>query len=833
MKKLFTLLALVLCLTTLKAQFVTIPDANFVTWLQVNVPSAMVGNQMDTTSLAVTTNTDITVASLGINDLTGVQYFDSLKSLNCLGNLFNSLPRLPSTLDTLICSLSNLTSLPQLPSSLIILKCYNNHLISLPTLPSSLKVLECHSNPLTSLPSLPNSLEILITNTANLSSLPILPNSLLTLNCGNNSISNLPILPNSLKTLNCGFNLLSSISTLPNSLEALGCEYNQLSTLPSLPNTIKSINCAVNQLTSFSSLPASLIYLFCGGNLLTSLPNLPNSLQLLACHDNNLTSLPNLPNSLNQLWSNNNQLTYLPPLPNFMYDLFVSNNNIQCFPPFHTILNIDISNNPFTCLPNYIPAMNAGTLNYPLCAMGNVNGCLDANGIVGFTYKDNNTNCNKDGADLNLKNVPLQIYDNSGNLLSQTSSALNGIYQFLQTANTYTVAIDPTNLPFTSSCTYPGLDSTVTVAALDTNINFALTCKPGFDVGVQSIHTMGIIFPGQNHVLNVNAGDISHWYNLNCASGIGGTVSFSVNGPVTYIGSLVGSLIPTVAGNVYSYNIADFGTINNSTDFQLLFQTDVTAQAGDVICVNATVTPISGDNNPTNNVYSTCYSVVNSHDPNIKETYPENVQPGFNDWLTYTIHFQNTGNAPAFNIRLADTLDTMLDLETFQVINYSHQNLIDLTGNVLNVRFPNIQLPDSTSNSAGSIGFIQYRVKPKATWVAPYQIKNTAFIYFDYNAPIVTNTTLNTILIPTGLHNQIETVMNIYPNPSNGNFTIELNKKEKQAIQIFDITGNMVLSQTIENGKAIIDGNHLAAGIYNINIKGSNSVANKKLVIVK
>jgi hypothetical protein len=45
-------------------------------------------------------------------------------------------------------------------------------------------------------------------------------------------------------------------------------------------------------------------------------------------------------------------------------------------------------------------------------------------------------------------------------------------------------------------------------------------------------------------------------------------------------------------GNVYTHTIADFGTINNATDFQLLFTTDTTAQAGNQICVHAEVTPI-------------------------------------------------------------------------------------------------------------------------------------------------------------------------------------------------------------------------------------------------
>ena len=93
-----------------------------------------------------------------------------------------------------------------------------------------------------------------------------------------------------------------------------------------------------------------------------------------------------------------------------------------------------------------------------------------------------------------------------------------------------------------------------------------------------------------------------------------------------------------------------------------------------------------------------------------------------------------------------------------------------------------------------------------------------------YEASLITNINQS--------NNKISSPL-VYPNPSNGSFTIELNSKEKQFIQVFDITGNVVLSQTNENGKAIIDGSHLAAGIYNINIKGSNTVANKKLVIVK
>jgi uncharacterized repeat protein (TIGR01451 family) len=962
MKALFTLFTLLICLTNLKAQFVTIQDTSFASWLQINIPNAMNGNQMDTTHIDVTSRRQIIVQNKRIINLDGIQYFDSLRTLNCSNNVYDTIhmlieniPALPSMLDTLICTTNQIDSLPQLPASLKMLMCGQNILDSLPTLPNSIKFLNCWGNSLTYLPSLPDSLISFNCANNNIQSMPALPNGLDSLNCSSNKLSALPLLPNSLVILDCKSNLLTNLPTLPNGLTYLDCSINELVSLPALPNTLVDLACNSNSLTVLPTLPNSLINLNCSQNLLNSLPtlpsslytlicsnnlipnlptlpnslykincssnplsnglpNLPNSLAILYCNNdglsilptlpnalqfldcqsnslqaiptlpnslhtlicstnplitlpalaslnilecvadqltalptlpstlgflncsiNSLDSLPSLPVSLNHLTCSNNQLASLPILPPNLNYLDCSSNQIHCFDPFVSIsMFLNIANNPFTCLPNYIPVMDSITLLYPLCVQGNANGCPPAHGIVGFTYKDSNTNCTKDSGDIRLKNVPLKIYDTSSNLLGTTYSALNGVYQFLNSAGTYDVVIDTAGKPYKESCNYPGLDSTVTVAQLDTNINFALTCAGGFDIGVQSIATCGIVFPGQTHYLRVNAGDLSKWYNLNCGSGVGGSVSFIVTGPVTYMGPAPGALTPVVSGNVYSYSIADFGTVNNTTDFQILLQPFTSAQAGDMICVNAKVSPMSGDNDVSNNTLLSCYSVVNSYDPNIKEVYPVMVDPNFNDWLTYTIHFQNTGNAPAFNIRLEDTLDTMLDLNTFQVTDYSHENATSLIGRNLTVYFPNIQLPDSSTNPQGSIGFIQYRIKPKTTWVRPYQIKNTAYIYFDFNAPIVTNTSINSIKdITTGIDEQIESNLAIYPNPSHGVFTIELSIKEKQSLQLFDMAGNLVLSQTIENGKATIDVSHLAAGIYNISVKGNSGITNKKLVIVK
>jgi hypothetical protein len=72
----------------------------------------------------------------------------------------------------------------------------------------------------------------------------------------------------------------------------------------------------------------------------------------------------------------------------------------------------------------------------------------------------------------------------------------------------------------------------------------------------------------------------------------------------------------------------------------------------------------------------------------------------------------------------------------------------------------------------------------------------------------------------------------IYPNPASNTFTIEPNNTTKQTIQIFDVNGKLVLSQTI-NGKTNIDATILSEGVYNISVINNEGILNKRLVIVR
>jgi len=100
-----------------------------------------------------------------------------------------------------------------------------------------------------------------------------------------------------------------------------------------------------------------------------------------------------------------------------------------------------------------------------------------------------------------------------------------------------------------------------------------------------------------------------------------------------------------------------------------------------------------------------------------------------------------------------------LDKTTFTLLSYSHEPFVQLyTNGVLKFNFPNIHLPDSNTNEPASHGYVQFKIKAKDSLTLGNAIENTANIYFDFNAPVITNTTSNLLIncsIPKTILNAI------------------------------------------------------------------------------
>ena len=835
----FLLSALAFQITGVKAQWVTIPDPIFSTYLQSLFPNCMNGNEMDTTCYDIVNASNMMIIYQPMQSIEGIQYFDNLLSLDCSMNELTLLPSLPQSLVNLKCDNNQITSMVSFSQSLKYIACNDNQISSLPILPDSLEEINCSSNLLTSLPMLPEYLTNLYCNGNQITTLPTLPEFLKILSCGDNPITSLPFsLPQSLTYLNCTDNYIPNLPELPSNLQSLTCSFIGLTYLPSLPQSLKHLECGYNQITELPELSDSLLSLYCQYNNLTFLPELPNSIAYLFCEGNNLTNLPELPDSLIILYCEDNLLFEMPQLPETLTELWCNGNNIYCFKNLPDQCSFIIYDNPFSCLPNYTEFMVFNSpllLNYPLCeendTINNPNNCDEAKGIKGNLYQDFNANCFNDPQEQSVHNIPMKLYDQSNNLIATYFSLPNGVYNFYLNEGSYLVQIDTLNKPYTISCEEVGIDSLVVLDENNqsvNNIDFAIKCKPGIDLTMQSIVQTGLVFPGQQHQVSVFAGDIGSWYNLNCADGIGGEVKITVSGSLIYDGTPNESIIPTtVSGNTFIYDIANFDTtdINN---FNLLFITDTSAQAGEEICVTASINPIGLDNDTSNNNMSYCYPIANSFDPNDKQVYPTSVLPDYNGYFIYTIHFQNTGNAPAINIKIQDTLNTYLDVSTFEIISYSHMNSTLLSENLITFRFNSIFLPDSTSDLQGSKGYIQYRIKPLSNLPAGTQITNTAYIYFDYNEPIQTNTTESNFEILSNLNTYQKNKINIYPNPSSGLFTIDL--KEKSVLTITNILGETLLQQEFEAGKQNINIQDEANGIYFVRVFSNGEMGMVKIL---
>lgn len=621
-------------------------------------------------------------------------------------------------------------------------------------------------------------------------------------------------------------------------LQELYCWGLSVSVISSLPNSVTYLELADMNISSLSVFPPNLETIVFNTCNMSAFPQLPNSLEEIYFLHGNLTGIITLPDSLRIFDCQDNYITAFTNFPSTLTSLHCGDNDISCFPAFPSGLQtISLVGNPFHCLPNYLPVMNTTLLSYPLCVYGdqttNPNGCPDGNGIAGKLYGDTTNDCQFNSYEPLYKNIPLKLYDSGGNFLMQTYSTTSGLYGLSSGVGNFKVELDTLDRPYTVDCATPGIDSSFSLSASNpfiSGVDFSIKCNQELDLGIQSVMFLGVVFPGDPHTLKINAGDLSQWYNLNCLTGHSGVLDVIIHGNASYLSPKNGAFTPVVSGDTLHYSISDFGTIDNSMAFNIILQTDTTAQIGDSICVTIQINSAANEINIQNNTYDFCYAVGASYDPNKKEVYPVNVEPAYEDWFTYTVHFQNTGTSPAHNILLLDTLDTNLNHETFQVINYSHENTTTLANGVVKFKFMNIMLPDSVSDPTGSMGFIQYRVKPKPALPAGTQINNTAYIYFDYNSPIVTNTTVNSFVSPLSINstNNSGVKVQVFPNPTSGSFTVK--GKAIKSIRVSNLLGLELQNKQVNDNYSEIDLTNLPNGMYLLQIETETGRATELVI---
>jgi hypothetical protein len=150
---------------------------------------------------------------------------------------------------------------------------------------------------------------------------------------------------------------------------------------------------------------------------------------------------------------------------------------------------------------------------------------------------------------------------------------------------------------------------------------------------------------------------------------------------------------------------------------------------------------------------------------------------------------------------VADTLSPLLDWTTLKTVSASHPYRMTVADpGVVRWRFDNILLPDSTTNEPASHGYVLFNIDKKSSVLVGDTIKNSAAIYFDFNYPVITNTTTTEIVkrliyrdVPVAAGTEVR--LDIMPNPVRERMVWEITGLSSQAplsAGIYDENGRLV-----------------------------------------
>lgn len=230
-----------------------------------------------------------------------------------------------------------------------------------------------------------------------------------------------------------------------------------------------------------------------------------------------------------------------------------------------------------------------------------------------------------------------------------------------------------------------------------------------------------------------------------------------------------------------------------------------------------------------------CTVIVGASDPNDKTGYPLGYTDSHfidqNQDLDYTIRFQNTGTDTAYTVVVRDTIDTrFLDISSleFGASSHTYQPTI-YDKNILQFTFNHILLVDSFKNEPASNGYLKFRIKQKKDVLIGSKINNSAAIYFDFNAPVITNIAQHTIGKPILLStlsehiNSPKITVQVVPNPFSTQTVVKISENTPLSIkgifELFDTNGRLVRTENYSKNEFILERQGLPAGIYFYKIK--------------
>ena len=466
---------------------------------------------------------------------------------------------------------------------------------------------------------------------------------------------------------------------------------------------------------------------------------------------------------------------------------------------------------------------------------GSNQGALDCSGLQLNAFMDLNNNGTQDTGEVNfpLGTFSYQLNDN-GNDIDVTSPFGEYTIYDDNATNSYDLSFSvlPEYAAYYGVTTSSYANVSVVIGGGLQVYNFPVTVtQPYTDVATY-------IIPLQQPRPGFTYKEKVVYANLGNQTVASGTVTFTKDANVVITNNTQTGTVANASGFTYDYsNLLPFEV--RFMDVTMQVPTIPTVQLGQLLTNSVTITPLTGDIVPSNNANSSSQVIIGSYDPNDKmeSRGSQILHSSFTaeDYLIYTIRFENTGTASAVNVRIEDVLDAKLDENSIRMLASSHEYTMERMDTEVKWFFDNIQLPVSVPDTQIGHGYVTFKIKPKSGYAIGDIIPNTANIYFDFNPAIVTNTFTTEFVATLAVETFTESNISMYPNPAKDQVTISLDNTEEiiATINVIDVLGKQVirLNKVNEITKSV-DISSLNAGIYFIEIETQNKLEFKRKLIV-
>lgn len=461
-------------------------------------------------------------------------------------------------------------------------------------------------------------------------------------------------------------------------------------------------------------------------------------------------------------------------------------------------------------------------------------GAIDCSGMRLNAFLDTNNNGSQETGESNFPLGQFHYDVNSGLVHNVTSPV--GVYNIydINPANNYNISytLDPayTSMYALTTSAYSNLH--IIAGAGMTTYNFPVTSLQNYDdlaVTVIPMTAPRAGFSYKNKIVYANLGSQTM---------AAGTVNFSANTGTSITAISQSGTVGDANG--FSFNFTNLLPFEVRTITVTMMVPPIpVVTIGQLLTNSASINPTVGDIVLGNNTSASTQTIIASYDPNDKtESHGDKIlYSSFtsNDYLFYTIRFENTGTASAVNIHVEDVLDAKLDETSVKMVSASHGYTLDRVGSNLTWKFDNIQLPVSVADTEIGKGYITFKVKMKPGFNVGDIVPNTASIYFDNNPAIITNTFTTEFYNLLGTTNFNALDFLLYPNPANQLVQISLpNTTEMMdTVTLFDVLGKSIkVINNVAANQLTLDVSEMAKGVYFVEIQTeSNSKMIKKLVV--